>query len=64
MKPLEEKYDGTPKKVTFFQTKVIDASESRWSSISKLKQGRELIDLLKQPGKILLVDLQQHCNEA
>ena len=62
-KPLEEKYDGTPEKATFFQTKVIDASESRcWSSIYKLRQDGELIDLLKQPGKISLVDLKQHCD--
>jgi len=48
---------------TFFQTKVINASESRcWSSIYKLRQDRELIDLLKQPGKISLVDLKQHCD--
>jgi len=55
-RPLEEKYDGTPEKATFFQTKVIDASESHcWSSIYKLRQDGELIDLLKQPGKISLV---------
>jgi len=56
---LEEKYNGTPDKVIFFQTNVIDASESHcWSSIYKLRQDGELVDLVKQPGKISLVDLK------
>ena len=29
IKPLEEKYDGTAERAMYFQTKVIDASESR-----------------------------------
>jgi len=28
IKPLNDKFDGTPDKATFFQMKVIDASES------------------------------------
>ena len=51
--PLIKKYDGKADKATFFQTKVIDASKSRfWAATCKLEFDREDIDILKQPGKL------------
>ena len=35
IKLLDNKFDGTPDKATFFQTKVIDMSESRfWVAVT------------------------------
>jgi len=54
-KLLEETYIGTPEKATYFQTKVIDISESHcWSSIYKLRQDGELINLMKTTRKDLI----------
>ena len=48
IKPLDEKYDGSTEKATYFQTKVIDASESRcWATISRIIMDGEDVNILK-----------------
>jgi len=64
IKPLNDKFNGTPDKATFFQTKVINASKSRfWAAVCKLEFNGEDIDVLKQPGKLTLDELNAHCDE-
>ena len=64
IKLLDDKLDGTPNKATFFQTQVIDASESRfWATVCKLEFNGEDIDVLKKPGKLTLDKLEAHCDE-
>ena len=61
IKPLEEKYDGTAERATYFETKVIDASESRcWATISKIVMEGQDVDILKQLGKLTLTDLKEY----
>ena len=61
---LWDKFDGSSDKATFFQTKVIDASESRfWAAICKLEFNGEDVDVLKQPGKLSMEDLKVHYDE-
>jgi len=55
IKPLEEKYNGTAERATYFQTKVIDAPGSRcWPTISKIIIEGQDVDILKQTGKTYL----------
>jgi len=64
IKPLDDKFDGTSNKATFLQTKVIDASESRfWAAICELEFNGEDVDMLKQPGTLSMEDLKVHCDE-
>ena len=64
IKPLDDRFDGSSDKATFFQTKVIDASESRfWAAICKLEFNGEDVDMLKQPGKLSMEDLKVHYDE-
>ena len=64
IKLLDNKFDGTPDKATFFQMKVIDVSKSRfWAAVCKLEFNGEDIDVLKQPGKLTLDELKAHCGE-
>ena len=61
IKPLDEKYDGSAEKATYFQTKVIDASESRcWATISQITMDGHDFDVLKQPGKLTMSDLLEY----
>ena len=64
IKSLTDKFDGTSDKATFFQMKVINASESRfWAAVCKLEFNRQDIDMLKQLGKLILEKLKAHCDE-
>ena len=64
IKLLDNMFDGTPDKATFFQMKVIDVPESRfWAAVCKLEFNGKDIDVLKQPGKLTLDELKAHCGE-
>ena len=61
IKPLDKKYDGSAEKATYFQTKVIDASESRcWATISQITMDGQDFDVLKQPGKLAMSNLLEY----
>ena len=62
--PLIEKCDGMADKATFCQTKVIDASKSRfWAAICKLELNGEDVNVLKQLGKLSLEEFPVHCTD-
>ena len=45
----------------YFQTKVIDTSESRCrATISKIVMEGQDVDILKQPGKLTLTNLKEY----